>query len=58
MGAGASVTGCSRDTHGAVKEDSALLPRFLNRLPNAEPQVDSASRHVIAPERGYQALSQ
>src|SRR3954451_9644495 len=34
-------------------------PRFLNRLPNAGPQVDSAVIHhhdVIAPERGYQAL--
>src|SRR5438270_5447093 len=34
-------------------------PCFLNRLPNAEAQVDSAVVHddnIIAPERGYQTL--
>src|SRR4051812_25447950 len=44
---------------GVLWKVADYRPRFLNRLPNAGPQVDSAVIHhhdVIAPERGYQAL--
>src|SRR5256885_11724584 len=44
---------------GVLWKVADYRPRFLNRLPNAGPRVDSAVIHhhdVVAPERGDQAL--